>query len=197
MSWVLGTAWACAVFQLAAVLLGIAVKGVVDSGVNPRASLLGRLFLAFWTIGCLGLAAHMAAAFHFVHNWSHLAAWEHTAKRTAEEFGFYWGDGIYANYLALAVWVIDVSLRFWRVGCMESQGESLLAPAQVAAHGWNWAKGLHGFHRVTYGYLLFLQFQATVVFGGFEARLFGGILFLIAAALGVSRWRQASRAAAG
>lgn len=196
MPWVLETAWACAVCQLTAVLLSIIGKRVVDGGVDSKAPLLGRLFLAAWTIGCVSLIVHMAAAFHFVHHWSHQAAWEHTAKRTAEEFGFYWGHGIYANYLALAVWVIDVFLRFWRVGCFETQGDDVPSPVRVAVRGWNWSQGLHGFHRLAYVYLLFLQFQATVVFGGFEARLFGGSLFLIAAALAVSRWRQTNRAAA-
>ena len=35
-----------------------------------------------WTAGCICLLVHFAAVFHFVHHWSHAAAWEHTRERT-------------------------------------------------------------------------------------------------------------------
>jgi hypothetical protein len=66
-----------------------------------------------WTAGCLLYLAHVASAFHFVHGWSHQAAYRETARRTAELFGLSWGGGLYFNYLFTAVWVGDV-LYWWR-----------------------------------------------------------------------------------
>jgi len=56
-----------------------------------------------WSCGALLFLMHVAAAFHFVHGWSHHAAYVHTAARTADVTGLTWGGGIYFNY-AMTVW---------------------------------------------------------------------------------------------
>jgi hypothetical protein len=50
------------------------------------------------SIGCLAYLAHLAAAFHFAHGWSHAQAYEHTALRAWEVTGWRWGGGVYVNY---------------------------------------------------------------------------------------------------
>src|SRR5262245_41719577 len=47
-----------------------------------------------WTMSLASLLAHLACAFHFQHGWSHRAAYEHTAQRTAETIGIAWGGGL-------------------------------------------------------------------------------------------------------
>jgi len=47
-----------------------------------------------WTLGCIGMLAHTACAFQFYHGWSHAAAYQDTARQTAEMFGLDWGGGL-------------------------------------------------------------------------------------------------------
>jgi hypothetical protein len=58
---------------------------------------------AVWACAAAVFLAHVAAAFQFHHGWSHAAAYEHTARRTAAVTGFDWGGGIFLND-ALTVW---------------------------------------------------------------------------------------------
>src|SRR5262245_48127869 len=46
-----------------------------------------RIARLFWTAGCLFFLAHVVCAFHFVHSWSHDAAYAATARDTAALFG--------------------------------------------------------------------------------------------------------------
>ena len=74
------------------------------------ASQLIRLPAARWlnTLGCAAFIAHVAAAFHFYHSWSHSAAYADTARQTSELTGWNSGSGIYINYLFAAIWVFEV-----------------------------------------------------------------------------------------
>ena len=102
-----------------------------------------------WTAACAALIAHVACAFHFQHGWSHAAAYRDTARQTAEVFGLDWGGGLYVNYALVALWIADVC--------------------------WWWGRGLRAYRRrpwpLAFGwqaFLLFVVFNATVVFeGGF------------------------------
>lgn len=58
---------------------------------------------AVWTCGAAVFLAHVTSAFQLAHDWSHAAAYEHTARRTAAVTGLDWGGGIFLNY-ALTVW---------------------------------------------------------------------------------------------
>jgi hypothetical protein len=62
-----------------------------------------------WALGALATVAHVAAAFHFTHGWSHAAAVADTARQTKGALGFAFGAGVYVNYLFLAVWTADAA----------------------------------------------------------------------------------------
>lgn len=109
---------------------------VVALGARP----VSRLRQWAWTLGCLFYLAHVAAAFHFYHHWSHAAAYQHTARRTAEVMGLDWGGGLYWNYTFTLVWLGDV-IWMWL---------GLRRPPWTGA--------------AVQGFLAFMAFNATVVF---------------------------------
>lgn len=98
-----------------------------------------------WTAGFLTFLIHLAAAFHFVHGWSHASAYEETARRTHAVIGTAWGGGIYFNHVFALLWGIDV-LWWW------------LCPVAYQ-HRARWiGVAIHS-------YLAFIAFNSTVVFG--------------------------------
>lgn len=64
---------------------------------------------ALYTAGAVLLIAHTAAAFQWRHGWSHAAAFDATAARSASVTGFASGAGIYLNYLMAALWLADAA----------------------------------------------------------------------------------------
>lgn len=111
------------------------------------------------TAGCAGLLAHVACAFHFYHGWSHGAAYLETARQTDVVFGLDWGGGLYFNYALLFGWFTDVA--------------------------WWWTRGLESYRRrpwpvlaAWHGFILFIIFNATVVFKSGPARWAGLCLCL-------------------
>ncbi len=108
---------------------------------------------AGWLAGWLMFLVHVAAAFHIAHGWSHAAAYEHT-ERTAGV-----GEGIYVNYLFGLVWGADA---VWFAGF---PGSYARRPRWV---GW----AVHGF-------LAFVVFNATVVYGMGVARWLGVAVFAL------------------
>lgn len=134
---------------------------------RPRWDSFARLA---WTVGCAGLLAHVACAFHVHHGWSHGAAYRDTARQTAEVFRLDWGGGLYVNYALAALWVADVGWWWWR-----GLGAYRRRP-------WPLAAAWHAF-------LLFIVFNATVVFeGGFVRR--AGLCLCLAL---VFVWLKAAR----
>jgi hypothetical protein len=99
----------------------------------------------FWTLGCVILWIHVACAFEFQHHWSHADAYAHTARKTAEFTGLDWGGGLYFNYLLMLVWAADAV--WWWIGLPSYQDR----PAVVSA--------------VIIGFVGFMAFNATIVFG--------------------------------
>jgi hypothetical protein len=98
-----------------------------------------------WSVACLSLFAHVMSAFHFYHGWRQSAAYVETARQTNEMFGLNWGGGLYINYALLIFWIVDVA--------------------------WWWLRGLDGYRRrpwplvaTWHGFLIFIIFNATVVF---------------------------------
>jgi len=65
-----------------------------------------------WAIGALLAAVHIPIAFAARYDWSHLAAEQETARRTAEMFGVYWAGGVFVNYLFIAAWLVEA--WWWR-----------------------------------------------------------------------------------
>jgi hypothetical protein len=106
-----------------------------------------------WTVGCLALLFHVALAFHYYHGWNHDSAYRETARQTAEVFGVDWGGGLFINYAMLGAWVIDVI--WW----------------------WMWPVAFHRRPQLLttmwQGFLLFIFFNATVVFGSGATRWIG------------------------
>ena len=118
------------------------------------------------TAGCAAFLAHVAAAFHFYHHWSHAAAYVETARQTAEFSGWNWGGGLYINYLFALVWLGEVV--------------------------WSWANPNGYLQRPKWmtwfvrGFFLFMMFNGAVVFVHNAIRWFGLILCLT---LVVCWWR--------
>lgn len=65
-----------------------------------------------WTVALALTFVHAALAFDVKYHWSHEAAFMDTARRTAAVTGMVWGDGIFVNYLFLALWLAD-ALWWW------------------------------------------------------------------------------------
>lgn len=110
-----------------------------ELGREERPGDAGRLI---WTFGLVAYLFHVAAAFHFLHGWSHAAALIHTAERTFETVGWRWPGGLYINYAFTAWWVVDVAWDWI------APGERPLA-YRVAFHS----------------FFAFMFFNATIVFG--------------------------------
>lgn len=120
-----------------------------------------------WTLGCLAYLLHVAAAFHFVHGWSHAAAVEHTARVG----GF--GEGIYVNHLFTLLWTADV-LSWW------------LWP------GWH-ARRPRWLDVALHGFMLFVIFNAAVVFVDGPARWASVGMFAWLAGVAGCRWRRRAK----
>jgi len=99
---------------------------------------------AVWTLGCAIFLTHVAAAFHFVHHWSHATAWEHTRRETLAHIGWDSGAGIYANYAFAAWWMAD-TIAWWLTR--------------------DWPQQHRSFYWATQAYFAFMVLSATVVFG--------------------------------
>ena len=124
----------------------------------------GTAFRAAAVVVVLGVVAHLAhvaVAFGVYHDFSHEKAVAHTA-RTA---GVGWG--VYVNYLFAAVWLADV------VWLATATGSYARRPPWVG--------------RAVHGFLAFVVFNATVVYGQWPTRLAGVGWFAI---LGYSWWRR-------
>ncbi len=113
-----------------------------------------------WTAACASLIAHFISAFHFYHGWSHAAAYADTAQQTQELFGLNWGGGLFINYALLLAWILDI-VWWWRSG-LDSYRKR---PWPVIA-AWH-------------GVLVFIIFNATVVFGAGIVRWLGLAICLL------------------
>lgn len=122
---------------------------------QPRLN-VGRVW---WTAGCLLLFVHVACAFQFVHHWSHRAAYAATARQTMAVTGFDSGGGLYVNYAVLAVWLLDIC--WWWAAPARHVSRSRRA---------DW---------LLQGFLAFIWFNATVVFGHGMTRWLGAAAWLL------------------
>lgn len=66
-----------------------------------------------WTLGCVVLLLHMAAAFHYYHHWSHADAAAETLRQTRVVVGLSFAGGIYFNYALALLWVGDCLWWWW------------------------------------------------------------------------------------
>lgn len=121
----------------------------------------GTLARWCWTLAWATYLIHLGMAFHHYHHWSHAAAMEHTRQVSGT------GEGIYVSHLFTLVWTADVVYWWWR-------------PARYARRspwiGWL----LHAF-------MVFIIFNATVVYETGFIRWAGGLLLATLAILGMRR----------
>jgi len=124
-----------------------------------------------WTTGCAALVAHLICAFQFYHSWSHAAAYLETARQTAAVFAINWGGGLFINYALAIFWTTDV--------------------------GWWWFTGLSSYRRrpwlltlLWHSFLIFIIFNATVVFKDGAARWIGLLVCLTLVLSWVARSRH-------
>jgi hypothetical protein len=137
-------------------------------------SSMGRWLKYLWTASFVMCALHIFAAFHFVHHWSHSAAYLATAEETRTKLGFAYGAGVYFNYLFLVVWGVDVC---WTWCSSESSTRS--TRWVIRAGRW---------------YLLFIAFNSVVVFESGWLQTLGAIatVALLGIAIRIRRPRSSN-----
>ena len=128
----------------------------LSAGDRPRWLMFARIA---WTVGFIAFLIHVASAFHFIHRWSHAEAYEATAGQTQSATGLNWGGGLYANYAFALVWAFD--LAWWWLRPSSYLSRSILTESIVQ------------------GYLAFITFNATVVFGHEVTRWAGVMGFVV------------------
>lgn len=154
-----GTAWLCFAFYIATLYGWLTWHGQVKVYERLR---------FFWTLGFLIFLIHVVCAFHLVHRWSHQSAWDATQLQGG------YGDGIYANYLVLIIWLLDVAW-WW----LSPQG---------------YPQRSRWLHIAIHGFLLFMWFNAAVIFAHDELASMGIAGFTLLA-VGVLQWyRRIKRA---
>lgn len=160
-----GNFWITSTAQLAVACYAISVLLLFrQRPAEPPALWIASL----WTLGCISLAIHILCAFHFLHQWDHAAALQHTATRTAEVTGWAWSGGLYINYLFLGFWIWD-AVRLWR--------EALCHQPVLSQLG----------RRIVHGVFAFMMFNATVVFGPWHWTM---LLVLWGIAVNVARYTR-------
>jgi hypothetical protein len=134
---------------------------------------LDRWVRVAWTIGCAALVVHFICAFQFYHSWSHESAYVDTARQTAEVIKIDWGGGLFINYAVASLWFADVA--------------------------WWWFAGVSAYRRrpwvvtlIWHSFLIFIIFNATVVFKDGLTRWIGLLVCLTLFLSWVSSSRQRS-----
>ena len=118
-----------------------------------------------FTVGCALFVAHVALAFHFFHHWSHAHAYEETARQTEELTGVRTGFGLWLNYQFTLLWIGE-TIAWWRGPCR--------GPVRFAVHL----------------FMLFIIFNATVVFETGAVRWGGALGCVVVLVLAFHRWRM-------
>ncbi|MFM8728389.1 MAG: hypothetical protein ACKON9_25095, partial [Planctomycetaceae bacterium] len=113
----------------------------------------GKWLRFLWTAGCALFLVHVAAAFHYVHNWSHQAAVQTTATETQQLLGIAFGEGLWFSYAFVLLWLLD-TLWWW-------------------ISDTTWQRRPRALNFALHGYLLFIAFNGAVVFEAGPTRLVG------------------------
>lgn len=106
-----------------------------------------------YTAGLIALLVHLAVAFHLGHGWSHANAFD----RTEQTSGF--GPGIFVNYFFVLLWIVDAVWMWLAFDCYLDR--------------------LRWVNRLINGFMWFVLFNASVVYGSGPIRWLGA-LFLTA-----------------
>jgi hypothetical protein len=124
----------------------------------------GRLARWCWTFAWATYVVHVVLAFHHDQHWSHADAFEHTRRVSGV------GEGIYVSHLFTLAWTVDVA-AWW------------LWPVRYAGRARRLDVALHGF-------MLFVVFNATVVYGQGPIRWAGLAMFAGLSGLALFRWTR-------
>ncbi len=123
-----------------------------------------------WLLGAVAYLAHVAAAFGTCHEWSHAAAYAHTAARTEALLGLAWGGGLWVNYAFTILWAGEA--LWWR-----------MMPGSYAGRARAWTPAVRAA-------FLFMVVNGAVVFVDGPGRWLG--VAIVAALLAI--WRADGRA---
>ena len=134
-------------------------------GRSSRERQIGR---TVWTHAWCWLVIHVVCAFHFYHGWNHEVALADTARRTAERIGWAFAGGLYFNYVFLALWGFEICW-WWIAPSTYSKRSPLIT-------------------RSIQGFLIFIVFQATVVFAHGPTQWISALLFLLMGANAMRIW---------
>ena len=147
--------------------------GCVVFATSRRRAPGDRLARLAWTTGCVALIAHFICAFQFYHAWSHESAYLETARQTAAVVAINWGGGLFINYAVAILWIADVA-SWWFAGLSSYRRRPWLVTL------------------IWHGFLMFIIFNATVVFKDGLTRWIGLLicLSLVLSWLSISRQRS-------
>ncbi len=157
-----------AVAAFAAYVIALALRICRGTPGQPRTA--PGMARWWWTAGCAIFLVHVVCAFQFVHHWSHDHAYAATARQSAEVTGFNSGVGLYLNYAFTVLWLGDAAW-WWR----SPQG------CETRSRLVEW---------LVQGFMAFLWFNATVVFGKGPARWAGAAACVV---LGLCWWWRCTR----
>jgi hypothetical protein len=129
-------------------------------------SVRGSLARWCWTLAWAAFLIHVGMAFHHAHGWSH----DHAVAHTRAVSGV--GEGIYVSHLFSLAWTADV-VYWW------------LRPARYEARP-RWVG------RLLHGFMVFMIFNATVVFETGWIRWAGAVMLAGLAGLWLWRGRKAA-----
>lgn len=147
--------------RLSLLLYAATVAGLLIGRARPGMFREARLT---WTAGCILLWLHLAAAFHFHHHWSHQAAYDATARDTDATIGWAFGGGVYFNYVFAVLWTMDTAW-WWSTSPLGYFGR----PRWVGV--------------LVHGFLLFMVFNATVIFAEAPLRWIAAAMLVVLAAI--------------
>jgi hypothetical protein len=143
------TIWLALFYYPVAVAQMLTLEGDDWRAATPR----GRRARWYWTLAWITYVIHVLLAFHHFHHWSH----EEAVRYTREQSGF--GEGIWFSHLFTLAWAIDLGCWWIRPNLYACRSPWL---------------GL-----VLHGFMLFMVFNATCVFGVGLVRWGGAALFVI------------------
>lgn len=144
--------------RLALICYAISAVLMLRRSTHPRIPALLRLI---WTAGALLFIAHVAAAFHFTHHWSHAAAVVTTADETQKLLGLAFGEGIWFSYLFVLLWTADAAWSWLNCSSWSNRSRAVT----LALHF----------------YLFFIAFNGAVVFESGPTRPLGILVTLLLA----------------
>lgn len=134
-----------------------------------------QILRPLWTAGALLFVAHVTAAFHFEHHWSHAQAVQSTAIQTEQLIGIPFGQGLWFSYLFVLLWIADAAWSW----IQPSKWLNRRPTITLALHAW----------------LFFIAFNGAVVFEAGPTRPAGILVTALLAGLALRRLPNSSSSA--